>query len=138
MTETQINGLVFTFTQKTLPKSEWTHAAHIVVALWHNWHFEFDEAFTMVKRKIIAYNEAVGTPNTESSGYHETLTMFWMILTSNHLRIKEFQSLEEACSTFLESTDALKTIPLEYYSKELLFSKIARRKWVRSDLQQIE
>ena len=58
MTEQEITQLVKQFTDKSLPKTAWTHQAHLVVAFWRNWHLDFENAFTQVKTKIIAYNEA--------------------------------------------------------------------------------
>jgi len=72
----EIHEIVQQFKDKSLPKVCWTHEAHIIVALWHNLNFEFETAYQLVKANIIAYNEVVGTPNTDSSGYHETLTQF--------------------------------------------------------------
>lgn len=137
MTTQQIEQLVSAFIQRTLPAPEWTHQAHIIVALWHNWHFDFDTAFKLVKNNIIAYNEAVGTPNTEISGYHETLTRFWMVLTSNFLLENNFPSLPLAYHAFIDSPYAGKEVPLTYYSKELLFCPEARQAWVNGDLQSI-
>lgn len=138
MTEAQINKLVLEFTKKILPKSEWTHKAHIVVAFWHNWNFEFSIALDMVRQKIIRYNESVGTENTDTSGYHESLTVFWMILTKNYLSENNFQEIEDACSVFFKSENSLKNIPLEFYSKEILFNNKARKEWVNGNIKQIE
>ena len=54
----------------TLPKTKWTHAAHFAAALWL---IETDRSST-VEAVIRAYNESVGVANTETSGYHETIT----------------------------------------------------------------
>jgi hypothetical protein len=59
---------------RSLPKIEWTHAAHFAAALWllkqPEMHAERD-----MPRMIRAYNEATGVPNTDTSGYHETITL---------------------------------------------------------------
>jgi hypothetical protein len=31
-----------------------------------------------IRRGIIAYNAAVGTPNSDTRGYHETITAFYV------------------------------------------------------------
>ncbi len=138
MNKQELEQLVSDFTEKTLPKSEWTHHAHLIVALWHNWNFEYDEALRLVRDKIIAYNEAVGTENSDTSGYHESLTIFWMTLCKNHLSANSFETIAEAYSSFLLSDYASSEIPLSYYSKEVLFSTKARKEWVRGDLKSIE
>ena len=100
MTEYQIEKFIEAFSDRTLEVSKWNHKAHIIVALSHNWNYEFEIAFKMVKDKIVLYNESVGTPNTDESGYHETLTKFWMIYTKNSLLEKNFSSLKEAYNYF--------------------------------------
>ena len=132
-----VEELLSQFGNKTLPEGQWTHEAHILVAFWHNWYFDFVEAFELVKSKIIAYNEAVGTENSDQSGYHETLTVFWMTLTRNYLHEHNFTNLEVAIQSFLQTEKAFKTIPLKYYSKELLFSTLARRQWVQGDIEKL-
>lgn len=138
MTAQAITQLVRQFSAKSLPKSAWTHQAHLVVAFWHNWHFDFENAFKQMKTKIIAYNEAVGTTNTDTAGYHESLTRFWMIHTKNYLLENKHPTLEIAYNSFLKQEQALKTIPLKYYSKTVLFSTKARKEWINGDLQKIE
>ncbi len=137
MTEFQIGKFIEEFSNRTLEISKWTHEAHILVALWHNWHYEFDIAFEMVKGEIILYNESVGTPNTDESGYHETLTKFWMMYTKNILSEKHYSSLKEAYSYFNTEVNFNKEIPLQYYTKDVLFSVKARKEWINGNLKEI-
>ena len=59
----------------TLPRTEWTHAAHFAAALWlMRYRPELDAAVTM-PGLIRAYNESVGRVNDDSGGYHETITL---------------------------------------------------------------
>ena len=58
----------------SLPKIEWTHAAHFAAAFWLLRRSEADAARDM-PRLIRAYNVATGVPNSDSSGYHETITL---------------------------------------------------------------
>src|SRR5262245_49806914 len=59
----------------TLPRTEWTHAAHFAAALWlMRYRPELDAAATM-PRLIRAYNLSVGRVNDDSGGYHETITL---------------------------------------------------------------
>src|SRR5215470_5227364 len=60
----------------TLPKSEWTHSAHVAVGACYSVRWGHD-ALARIREGILRYNTAVGTANTETSGYHETLTRFW-------------------------------------------------------------
>ena len=132
----EVGFIVKEFNNKTLSKSHWNHEAHIIIALWHNAIYDFDTALDFVKSKIKAYNEIVGTPNTDDSGFHETLTIFWMIFTKNYLLKNSDEELHTTINHFLQA-HADKAIPLDYYSKDILFSTEARRIWINGNLKKI-
>src|SRR5438309_10568486 len=58
----------------TLPRSEWTHAAHFAAALWLMRYRTDLDASRDMPGMIRAYNESVGRANDDSGGYHETIT----------------------------------------------------------------
>lgn len=138
LSQKNVEKLIEDFSSKKLPKIEWTHEAHLIVALWHNSNYHFSKALNLVRLKIKAYNLAVGTPNTDSSGYHETLTIFWMLTTKCYLLANVQLSLEEQMIQFLESDFSSKHYPLAFYSREVLFSKEARKNWIDGDIQQLQ
>ena len=70
-----IDALATRFRACTLPRSEWTHAAHFAVALWLLRHHPDLANAEGMAPMIRAYNDSVGTPNTDSSGYHHTITV---------------------------------------------------------------
>ena len=74
----QIERLVDTFEAGTLSRKVWTHTAHFIVGLWYVLHHDFEAALDKMRRGIMAYNEASGVANTDSSGYHETITVFYL------------------------------------------------------------
>lgn len=137
MTQIQIDKLITQFRAKTLPKEQWTHNAHILVAFWYNLNFEFDVAFKKIKENIWSYNLAVGTQNTDSGGYHETLTMFWMIYTRNYIETHNLETVEEAFDHFIANKGVTNDLPLRYYSRELLFSVQARKECVNGDIKKL-
>ena len=59
---------------RTLPKSEWTHAAHFASALWLIACCPEIDVAQAMPGMIRSYNEATGGANTDTSGYHETIT----------------------------------------------------------------
>ncbi len=68
-------------------------------------------------------NDSHGTPNTENSGYHETLTCFWMTTVKEFLdQRRDNESLSVLANDLIASCDDSK-LPLKFYSRELLFSK---------------
>lgn len=136
MTTDRIDALAEGFLACTLPKEEWTHEAHLIVGLWHLNRYPFYEALLRMRCRIITYNQATGGVNSADSGYHETLTEFWLRQLAEFRRSAgEEKSLEQQCNQLFASSFADRRLPFEYYSRELLFSVRARAKWTEPDLQ---
>jgi hypothetical protein len=118
----------------SLPKSEWTHAAHFAAAFWLLAKSDRDP-FAEMPRLIRAYNEATGTPNTETSGYHETITLASLRVARAWLRERPAMALCGALNELLVSEYGRSDWVLAYWSRPLLFSVAARRGWVDPDLK---
>jgi len=130
----EIEAFIQEFEACALPKVRWTHHAHLVVALWYLTHHSYDEALDIVRRRIRAYNEATGTPNTESGGYHETLTRLFLDGVLAHITEHHTDSLPISLASLLQSPLGSKDWPLRFYSRERLFPKAARQHWLEPDL----
>ena len=76
MTEsaTDPDAVAARFAALTLPKHEWTHAAHLTVGVWHVDRYGAADALTRLRAGIRRLNESHGNVNTPASGYHETIT----------------------------------------------------------------
>ncbi|BAZ37954.1 hypothetical protein NIES4101_38800 [Calothrix sp. NIES-4101] len=132
----KIENLVTAFHNYSLPRSEWNHAAHLTIALWYLMHDEQNEAVNKIRDRIQKYNAVNGIQNTQDSGYHETLTLFWMQIIHKYLLNVEAQSsLVELANQLIDNCD--KNLPLKYYSQDLLMSWDARIKWIEPDLNRI-
>jgi hypothetical protein len=119
---------------RTLPKSEWTHAAHFAATLWVLAHHpDWDAARTMPEL-IRAYNEATGVSNSDTSGYHETITQASIRAARAFLVERREMPLYEVCNALIESPLGKSDWILTYWSRERLFSVEARREWVEPDL----
>jgi hypothetical protein len=136
-TENEIISLIDRFEKQQLPKAEWTHEAHLVVAIWYLKKYDWGESIGIVRENIIQHNEFVGTPNTDTEGYLETITRFWLWTAQQFLKSVEERTIEELCNAFILSPYAVNKYPLEYYSRELLFSVHARKNWIEPDLNQL-
>ena len=73
------------FETGTLPKSEWTHGAHVAAAASYLHGSNFEAVLPLMRARIRFFNEAVGGENTDTSGYHETLTCFWLLVIAELL-----------------------------------------------------
>ncbi len=133
-TEETITALAQDFINKSLPLVDWTHEAHLLVALWHLKHYSKAEATCYLRSRIISYNEVVGTENGPRSGYHETLTLFWIWVIAEFLK-KYDGDLVELSSLFIKSKYADKRLPFQFYTKAKLISIEARASWVAPDRQ---
>ena len=123
------------FLDRSLPKPEWTHAAHFAVSLWlirHRPALDLDEKLPGLIR---AFNEATGTPNTDSGGYHETITRASLAAVRARLAARGAAPLHDILDGLLASPLGDSGWLLEYWSRERLFSVAARRTWLPPDLK---
>ncbi len=134
LTDTDIARIGLGLADRTLPKAEWTHAAHFAAAFWLLTRPDVD-AETAMPDLIRAYNEATGVPNTDTSGYHETITLASLRAARAWLAARPHASLASALSDLLASPHGRSDWLLAHWTKARLFSADARRGWVESDLQ---
>jgi hypothetical protein len=130
-----LSDFITAFEEGTLSREEWTHHAHLTMALWYVLHYPGGEAERRIREGIKHYNAAVGVVSTPTSGYHETLTCFYTLVvkrfaeTADHTAL----SIETLVEMMLASEIADRAYPLRFYSKELLFSTEARAAWTEPD-----
>jgi hypothetical protein len=118
----------------TLPKPEWTHEAHIATTCW----LILERPDVQPERDLPAfirrYNESVGGVNSDSEGYHETITQLFIRTLRWSLAGGEGRELHERVNAILLAPEGRRDWPLRFYSSELLSSKEARLGWVEPDL----
>lgn len=120
--------------ERTLPKPEWTHPAHLVFAIALIAHEGLAGAEAAAPGLIRAYNESVGGVNDDAQGYHHTITLFFLRAIDDFLAPTAAEGLGARATTLLASTLAAPDYPLRFYSRERLFSVAARRDWLAPDL----
>lgn len=126
--------LVAGFEDGTYPAKEWTHKAHFVMALWYTFHEPLFKAKKLIKEGIKKYNVLNGGKNTDDSGYHETITEFYIrLIVQFQLEHADEHDFEQLLIALDKQEFMEKDFPLRFYSKELLMSKDARKKWVAPD-----
>ncbi|MDB6013803.1 MAG: hypothetical protein JWL65_6053 [Gammaproteobacteria bacterium] len=121
---------------RSLPKAEWTHAGHFAAAFWVLRRPNMDAARDM-PGLIRAYNEATGVPNTDTTGYHETITLASLRAAGAWLRGRSGVPLYEALNELLATEYGRSEWLLGYWSRPLLFSVAARSTWVNPDLREL-
>ena len=136
-TQTEFEHIIGGFRAKNLPTKEWTHEAHLITGLWHVANFDYEDALLKMREGIRTYNEAAGGKNTDSSGYHETITVFWIWLLNEFWKKHSIdnQSFEDVCNAFLKSKYCDRNAAFHFYTREKLLSREARLAFVEPDIQ---
>jgi hypothetical protein len=119
----------------SLPKPRWTHAAHFAAALWLISRRQDLDASQVMPGIIRAYNEATGVANTDTDGYHETITQASLRAARSFLLQDPARSLFATCNALMASPLGRSDWLLAYWTRARLFSVEARRNWVEPDLK---
>lgn len=123
------------FIDRTLPKSDWTHEAHFAVALYLLKR-EGAAAFAVMPGLIRAYNESSGVENSDTEGYHETITRASLLAADHCAKAHpEGTALHLVLADLMRSKFGRPGWLLEHWTKACLFSVAARRSWVAPDLK---
>ncbi len=118
---------------RTLPKSDWTHEAHLAACAWLVLERPDISLEAQLPGIIRSYNLAVGGVNDDTQGYHETLTQLYIIGVRRFLDSCTEDGLLARVNALLSSAMAQRDWPFRFYSREVLFSPAARRGWVEPD-----
>lgn len=129
-----VNRIYHGLTDKTLPKSHWTHGAHLCAGTAILKDVGLDLAEKTMPDIIRAYNVAQGGQNTDEEGYHHTMTLFYLREIDACLKEWWDFDLGTLATRVLAAPLADKSYPLKFYSKSRLFSVRARKEWIDPDL----
>jgi hypothetical protein len=131
--------LVQKFETCILPHSDWNHVAHLTVAIWYLSQFSQPEAIARICTGIRRYNHCNSIQMTKNSGYHETLTLFWIAIARRFLSTANPNaSVLELVNDFILTYGNKKSWFLEYYSYGLIMSWEARQRWVEPDFKPLD
>ena len=120
---------------RDLPREEWTHEAHLAATtylLLRHSEIDLDAELPGLIRR---YNESVGGVNSDSEGYHDTITR--VFLHGIRLVLSEADRsapVHELVNELLLSPMGRRDWPMRFYSREVLFSVPPRRAFVDPDV----
>ena len=120
---------------RTLTRAEWTHEAHLAATtylLLRRPDVDIDKELPGIIRR---FNESVGGVNSDTEGYHETITR--VFLHGVRLFLAEADPnapIHELVNELLLSPMGRRDWPLRFYSPARLFSVEARRNFVAPDI----
>jgi len=120
---------------RTLSRDEWTHEAHLAATtylLLRRPDVDLDRELPTIIRR---FNKSVGGVNSETEGYHETITR--VFLHGVRLFLAEAdpkEPLDELVNELLLSPMGRRDWPLRFYTRDRLLSVKARRDFIPPDL----
>jgi hypothetical protein len=138
VTECEIDAFIAAFEGCTLPKEQWTHGAHLLTGACYVHALGEAEAIARMRLCVSRYNESVGGENTETSGYHETVTVAWIKLLSGLLDRSKPIARAAFAALAVEHFQAQRNIFSRFYDFDLVASTEARRRWVAPNLQALD
>lgn len=120
-----LDDTVARFRAGSLPRSAWTHEAHLLVALaLLRENHDPDEVIDELRDLITAYNAHTGM-RPDRAACHQTITAYYVraIAESSPATVEEML-IHPWCS---------RRAPLQHWTKATLTSNAARRGWVAPD-----
>ena len=137
-TEAEIDEFLSAFEGGTLPKGRWTHGAHLLTGACYVHTLGEAAATDKMRSCVRRYNVAVGGENTETSGYHETITVMWIKLLTNLLRESQPIGRAEFARLAVERFESDRKILRRYYDFDVVNSLEARKWWVPPTLAPLD
>lgn len=130
--EDEIATVVRTFEDASFSRDDWHHAEHLTVALHYLSDHDIETATEKMRSGIFKLLGAFGVDPAKEMPYHETLTVFWMRTVADFDASKNGASRLDKANELVATYD--KDYPLRFYSREYLFSDVARARFVSPDL----
>lgn len=137
--EAGIDAFLGEFEGCVLPKARWSHAAHLLTGACYVHALGEAAALERMRARVRAYNVSVGGQNTETAGYHETVTRFWIgrlaALRRECAGMERARFVWAAVERFGSGGDGGKAELRRWYSFDVVGSREARAGWVAPDLR---
>lgn len=132
--DTDVRALGESLLACTLPREAWTHEAHLGACLWLLSERPDIDVDAQIGTIIRRFNESVGGMNDDTQGYHDSITRAYVAGVRLFLSETDETELAARVNAMLRSDVGRRDWPLRFYSRDLLFSVAARRRFVDPDL----
>jgi hypothetical protein len=134
--EEALSAFLRGFEDGSWPGKEWTHRSHVIMAACYLTAESADNVTPLIRNNIKKYNLSQGGENTDSSGYHESLTIFWIRVIDDFLRhlpasLPRLAQVKAAADEFGDRRKLFE----DYWTFDVVKSVEARRAWVEPDRQ---
>ena len=132
--EPDLRAFILQFEEGTWPSTQWTHATHIAMGSYYLLTCSRDEATARIKHGLYHYHLSQGGQHTDTSGYHETLTLFWIDSIEEYLRsLPASWNVLEKVTAATQYLGEQRVLHRQHYSWDLTTDPIARREWRTPD-----
>ena len=131
----ELEDLVRRFEACTIAPAEFTHRAHLAVALWYLAHAPQTEAAVLMRAGLLRF---IAHNNVEPQKYNETITLFWLKLVQ-HFRAHAGaeRPLADVANELLARFGDTQLL-FRHYSRKLIQTEAAKTAWVEPDLKGLE
>ncbi|MEI6687900.1 MAG: hypothetical protein WCN97_00915 [Thermoleophilia bacterium] len=110
----------------SLPQPEWTHRGHITAAHVLISAHGAEETLALCRERIPLLNDAHGVENSDTGGYHDTLTVFYVAAVAD--AVARGLTIDETVA------ELGRDVALRWWSEPVLMSTEARRAFVAPDV----
>lgn len=118
----------------TLDRADWTHEAHLAATLYLLTRRPDVDVEARLPGIIRTFNESVGGVNSDTEGYHETITRTFLLGVRLFLAEADLREpLHQLVNALLLSPMGRRDWPLRFYSPERLMSVEARKHFASPD-----
>jgi hypothetical protein len=131
----EMEAVVLGFESCRLAPSEFTHTAHLTVALWYLSGLTVAQAAERMRTGLYRFLDHHGLGHEK---YNQTITLFWLKITNRALDAAGInRPLVEIANEVIARFGNSQLI-FDYYSRERIFSEEAKREWVEPDLKPLD
>ncbi|MEK7793204.1 MAG: hypothetical protein AAB353_01675 [Candidatus Hydrogenedentota bacterium] len=125
--------LLAAFEACTVTRPEWTHEAHVCVSwMYARREGSLEQVFVRMRGGIRRLNAVIGTTG---QGYHETVTRAFAAIITDRVARTDAPDWEPFKASNADLLDRDSPILLKFYSRDVLYSDLARAEFVPPDLQ---
>jgi hypothetical protein len=130
--ESEIQAVVAGLESCSTDKTSFKHRDHLTVAVSYLATLTLDEALERLRQSLFAF---IDHHKVDRTKYNETITIFWLQLVRQVMNeLPEKANLVDRCNHVLNKLGNADLVN-QYYSKETLWSEVARKTFVQPDLR---
>jgi hypothetical protein len=131
----EIEAIVRAFEACALAPDDFTHGAHLTVALWYVAHAPLPAAASSMRQNLARF---IAHHGVDPQKYNETITLFWLKLVQHFLaHAGAGRPLPDVANEMLARFGDSKLL-FAHYSRELVQTAAAKTGWVEPDLRPLE